>query len=77
MKTRGVFQMLMGGRERIQAVVSSRLAETDAFVADLRHARGEGEMEKQEELEVLKSTGCVVLRSRTCSAPPRAPARTP
>ena len=45
--------------------------------ADLCHARGEGEMEKQEELEVLKSTGCVVLRSRTCSAPPRAPARTP
>ena len=69
--------MLVGGREQIRAVVGSRSAERDAFVADLRHVRGEGEMEKQEELEVLKSTGCVVLRSRTCSAPPRAPARTP
>ena len=77
MKTRGHFGTPVGGREQIQAVVGSRLAERDAFVADLRHARGEGEMEKQEELEVLKSTGCVVLRSSTCSAPPRAPARTP
>ena len=77
MKTRGVFQVPMGGRERIRALVGSRSAERDAFVADLRHARGEGEMEKQEELEVLKSTARVVLRSTTCSAPPRAPARTP
>ena len=77
MKTRGHFGTLVGGREQIRALVGSRSAETDAFVADLRHAQGEGEMEKKEELEVLKSTGRVVLRSMTCSAPPRAPAPTP
>ena len=39
MKTRGHFGTLMGGRERIQAVVGSRLAETDAIEGDLRQAR--------------------------------------
>ena len=77
MKTRGHFGTPVGGREQIQAVVVSRSAERDAFVADLRHARGEGEMEKQEELEVLKSTRRLLLRSGTCSAHPGAPARTP